>query len=91
MSDLDARFAQAQELSKSITDRPSNDQLRNIYGLYKQATLGDADASDAKRPGRLDMVGRAKYDAWAGKKGLGPDAAKQQYIALIEQLVGRAV
>jgi diazepam-binding inhibitor (GABA receptor modulator, acyl-CoA-binding protein) len=91
VSDLDAQFTAAQELSKSITERPSNDQLREIYGLYKQASLGDAETSGAKRPGRLDLVGRAKYDAWAGKKGLDSDTAKQQYVDLINGLAGRQV
>lgn len=91
MSDLDEQFTKAQELSKSITERPSNDQLLDIYGLYKQASLGDAETSGAKRPGRFDLVGRAKYDAWTGKKGLDSETAKQQYIDLIERLAGRQV
>ena len=39
------------------------------------------------RPGMLDVKGRAKYDAWAGRKGLGKDAAMQQYVALVDRLV----
>lgn len=89
MSDLDARFEQAQQDAKSITGRPSNDDLREIYGLYKQATVGDADAAGTKRPGRLDVVGRAKYDAWAAHKGTNDDTAKERYIAVIDRLLGR--
>ena len=31
-------------------------------------------------------VGKYKYDAWAALKGTAPDAAKQQYVELIEAL-----
>lgn len=37
-----------------------------IYALFKQATKGDVVGS---RPGMIDFVGRAKYDAWAALKG----------------------
>ena len=40
-----------------------------------------------KRPGMLDLTGRAKYDAWAGRKGLGREAAMQQYVAVVERLL----
>ena len=62
MSDLDAAFEQAQKDVKTLTERPSNDDLLALYSLFKQATDGDV---SGKRPGMLDMVGRAKYDAWA--------------------------
>ena len=32
------------------------------------------------------MVGRAKWDAWNGFKGVSSDDAMQQYIDLIESL-----
>ncbi len=89
MSDLDERFERMQQDAKSVSGRPSNDALREIYGLYKQATIGDADASGARRPGRLDVIGRAKYDAWAAQKGIPNAEAKERYIALIERLLSR--
>jgi len=88
MSDLDARFEQAQADVKTITNRPGNDDLRELYGLYKQATVGDASTSGAKRPGRLDMIGRAKYDAWTAKAGLAADDAKQGYVDVVARLLG---
>jgi acyl-CoA-binding protein len=53
--------------------------------LYKQATDGDA---SGKRPGFTDMIGRAKFDAWAEIKGTSKDDAMQQYVSLIEDLKG---
>ena len=63
--------------------KESKTLLLQIYALYKQATEGDV---QGKRPGMLDMVGRAKYDAWAGQQGKGAEAAMQEYIDLIESL-----
>ena len=36
--------------------------------------------------GGSDMVGRAKFDAWAEQKGTSNDEAMQAYIDLIESL-----
>jgi acyl-CoA-binding protein len=34
----------------------------------------------------MDMVGRAKWQAWDEIKGMSPDDAMQEYIDLIESL-----
>ena len=83
MSDLTATFEAAVANSKNLSERPENATLLQIYALYKQATQGD---NAEKKPGFGDMVGRAKWDAWAKLKGTPADDAKQQYIALIESL-----
>ena len=38
------------------------------------------------KPGMLDLKGKAKWEAWNGKKGMSQDAAKEAYIALVDQL-----
>jgi diazepam-binding inhibitor (GABA receptor modulating acyl-CoA-binding protein) len=81
---LEDDFRSAQERVKTLTTRPSNDTLLELYSLFKQATEGDV---QGKRPGMLDLKGRAKYDAWAGRKGLGREAAMQQYVSLVERLL----
>lgn len=85
MSDLQARFEAAVAGSKTLSERPDNDTLLDLYALYKQATVGDA---DGKRPGFADLIGRAKYDAWAAIKGTGREEAMQRYVALIDSLKG---
>ncbi|MGC4117829.1 MAG: acyl-CoA-binding protein [Myxococcales bacterium] len=77
-------FASAQERVKTLKARPSNDTLLELYSLYKQAQEGDV---QGKRPGMLDPKGRAKFDAWAARKGLAKDAAMRQYVALADRLV----
>lgn len=83
MSELKARFEAAVANSKTLSERPDNSTLLKLYALYKQATVGDV---EGKRPGFTDMVGRAKYDAWAAIKGTVGDDAMNQYIALVESL-----
>ena len=77
-------FSDAQERVKKLSKRPSNSELLDLYGLYKQATEGDATGS---RPGLLDPKGRAKFDAWTGRKGTSPADAKARYVALVAELV----
>lgn len=83
MSDLKQRFEQAVADSKQLPAKPDNDTLLKIYSLFKQASVGDVQGD---RPGMMDFVGRAKYDAWAGLKGKTSDQAMQAYIDLIESL-----
>jgi diazepam-binding inhibitor (GABA receptor modulating acyl-CoA-binding protein) len=85
MSDLPlpARFEDAQKRVKQLSKTPSNDDLLQLYALYKQATAGDVSGS---RPGMLDLKGRAKYDAWAKTKGTSKDAAMEKYVSLVDRL-----
>ncbi len=83
MPNLKATFEKAVADSKKLPEKPDNMTLLKIYSLYKQATEGDV---EGKRPGFTDMVGRAKYDAWAALKGKGADDAMQDYVDLIESL-----
>jgi diazepam-binding inhibitor (GABA receptor modulator, acyl-CoA-binding protein) len=83
MADLNASFEAAVANSKNLSERPDNATMLKLYALYKQASSGD---NTDKKPGFGDMVGRAKWDAWNGMKGTANDAAKQQYIDLVESL-----
>jgi len=83
MSDLDARFQQASVEVTQLSQAPDNLAKLKLYALYKQATVGDCTGD---RPGMLDFVGRAKYDAWKELAGTSKDEAKEKYIALVEEL-----
>lgn len=84
MADLEAQFKQAQQDVKTLTKRPGNADMLALYSLFKQGYKGDV---GGKRPGMLDMVGRAKYDAWNKLKGTGKDEAMKQYIAKVKSLL----
>jgi acyl-CoA-binding protein len=83
MTDLTTQFETAVANSKLLPAKPDNETLLKIYSLFKQATAGDVQGD---RPGMMDFVARAKYDAWAALKGKTTDQAKQTYIDLIASL-----
>lgn len=76
-------FESAVTRSRELSERPSNEDLLLMYGLYKQATEGD---NEEKRPGGFDFKAVAKYEAWIRQKGKLRDDAKREYIALVERL-----
>jgi diazepam-binding inhibitor (GABA receptor modulator, acyl-CoA-binding protein) len=82
-TDLKEIFEQAIADSKSLTDRPSNDTLLQLYSLYKQATDGDA-TEPPSNP--FDFVAKAKYETWAGLKGKTKETAMQEYADLVNKL-----
>ena len=83
MSDLAAKFEDAQKRVKELKKTPSNDDLLQLYAFYKQATAGDVTGS---RPGMLDVKGRAKFDAWTKTNGMSKDDAMTKYVALVDRL-----
>jgi len=83
MTEINSSFEQAGSAAKSLPSKPDNDTLLQLYALYKQGSSGDV-AGD--KPGFFDFVATAKYEAWERFKGLSQDAAKQQYIDLVQKL-----
>lgn len=75
-------FEEAQGRAKQLPPQ-SNEILLELYSLYKQATTGDV---SGKKPGMLDIKARAKYEAWAKKKGISKEKAMESYIQLVDQL-----
>lgn len=84
MSSLKEQFDAAVSRSQSLTRRPSNEELLQLYAFYKQATEGDV---AGERPGGFDFKAIAKYDAWEEIKGKNADTAMQDYVQLVERLV----
>lgn len=80
---LQEDFEQAAKDATELPERPSQDNLLKLYGLYKQGSEGDATGD---RPSMMDLKGRAKFDAWAKNKNTDQDAAKQSYIDLVTEL-----
>jgi diazepam-binding inhibitor (GABA receptor modulator, acyl-CoA-binding protein) len=80
---LQEQFDKAVERSKQLTKRPSNEELLNLYGLFKQATEGDA---TGERPGGFDFKAIAKFDAWKSLSGKSREQAMNEYITLVDTL-----
>ncbi len=77
-------FDQAVARARTLPEQ-SDDTLLRLYSLYKQATLGDVSGEE---PGMFDFVGRAKYDAWVGRRGTAREQAMREYVALVRSLAG---
>lgn len=83
MGDLQQRFEAAQSAAKCLREKPDNETLLELYSYFKQATEGDVSAD---RPSAFDFVARAKYDAWAARKGMSREIAMRGYVKLVEHL-----
>ena len=58
--DLQKQFEDAVAGSKSLSEKPSNEVLLQLYSLYKQSTEGDV--TEDKAPANpFDFVNKAKY------------------------------
>lgn len=84
--ELVQQFEDAVASSKSLSERPSNDTLLQLYSLYKQASEGDVNVEPPSNP--FDFVAKAKYEAWEALKGTSKEKAMQDYIDLINKLRG---
>jgi acyl-CoA-binding protein len=80
--DLKEQFEASIEKATRLPNQ-SNETLLQLYGLYKQATVGDVEGD---RPSGFDFRGAAKYDAWEKRRGMSSDEAMQAYIDLVDQL-----
>ncbi|XP_009802315.1 acyl-CoA-binding protein [Nicotiana tabacum] len=76
-------FEEHAELAKTLPESTSNENKLILYGLYKQATVGNVDTS---RPGMFNMRDRAKWDAWKAVEGKSKDEAMNDYITKVKQL-----
>lgn len=84
--ELTTSFEKAVADSKTLSERPSNETLLQLYSLYKQATEGDVNVDAPANP--FDFVSRAKYEAWSSLQGKSKEEAMQEYVQLINKLKG---
>ena len=81
-----AKFEQAQQLIKTLTERPSNEELLDLYALFKQATEGD---NNSKEPGMWDLKEKFKWKQWESKKGMTAEQAMTAYSTLVDELLNK--
>eukprot|EP00461_Guttulinopsis_vulgaris_P010231 UN10305 len=79
-------FAAAAEKAKTLPATTTNEEKLKLYGLYKQATVGDINID---QPWAVQVEARAKWDAWAANKGMSKEEAEQKYIAVVDELVAK--
>uniref|UniRef100_A0AAX7T5D4 Acyl-CoA-binding protein n=1 Tax=Astatotilapia calliptera TaxID=8154 RepID=A0AAX7T5D4_ASTCA len=79
----DTKFDEAAAEVKQLKAKPTDEEMLQIYSLFKQATVGDVNTA---RPGMFDFTGKAKWDAWEKQKGKSNENAMNEYISLVEEL-----
>lgn len=77
-------FLEAAENVKKLTERPSDEELLDLYGWFKQASVGDV---NTERPGMFDFKGKYKWDNWNSRKGTSKEDAEKAYIELVNTLM----
>ncbi|XP_055912784.1 acyl-CoA-binding protein [Eupeodes corollae] len=78
------QFDKAAEDVKNLKTSPSDNDLLELYSLYKQATVGDCNTD---KPGFLDFKGKAKWEAWNKIKGKSSDDAQKEYVDKVNALI----
>jgi acyl-CoA-binding protein len=84
--DLQQQFEAAVANSKTLSEKPSNEILLQLYSLYKQATEGDVNVPPPEN--FFDIAGKAKHEAWTGQQGKAKEQAMEEYVKLVDQLKG---
>ncbi|XP_062986397.1 enoyl-CoA delta isomerase 2-like isoform X1 [Elgaria multicarinata webbii] len=77
-------FEKAKDKLKLLKEDPGNEVKLKLYALFKQATQGPC---NTPKPGMLDFINKAKWDAWKSLDTLPQDSARQKYIELVSSLV----
>ena len=82
MADLKQDFEAMIEAVKNgtVDFQPSNPQKLKLYAFFKQATIGDV---KGESPSMVQMVERAKWQAWNAIKGMDSNKAMESYIKVI--------
>ena len=81
--ELQQEFDQTVEKAQSLPQKPTSEELLKMYGLFKQATVGD---NNEDKPGGFDFKAAAKHSAWEKEKGKTTEGAMQEYIDYVNGL-----
>lgn len=82
-SEIQIAFDAVSSAVRASSAALSNEQMLELYGLFKQATHGDVTTS---RPGMFDPRGRAKWDAWKARSGMTREDAMVTYIRVARDM-----
>lgn len=80
---MEQSFAKAADAVTKLPYTPDTETLLELYGYYKQATVGD---NQTNKPSWFDMKATAKWHAWMKLYGMPSKVAMAKYIALANRL-----
>ncbi len=79
-------FNKAQRDIRQLLARPTDEELLLIYGLFKQATIGDNYHS---KPSPVWFKEKRKWEERKDKRYKPKKTAKQEYITAVEFLIDK--
>ena len=79
---LRRRFERAQKSVWRLSSKPSDEELLELYALFKQATEGDCEG----RP-KGGLKERAKWKAWNSISGTSESDAMERYCGIVDSLM----
>ncbi|OUC49893.1 regulator of condensation [Trichinella nativa] len=85
-ADLVKEFEEVAEQVRRLKSRPTDNELLELYALYKQSTVGDA---SEEKPGVFDFKGKSKWDVWRKRKGMSKNDAMKEYIKMTKQIINK--
>ena len=82
--EIEINFLKAAEDIKKSNKKCEDNILLELYGYYKQGTIGDCNTAC---PSLWQIVEKAKWDSWNNHKGLKKKHAQKKYIKLVEKIM----
>ena len=75
-------FKKAVESVNNLSIKPSDEELLQLYGNYKQGTVGDINID---KPSFYMFKDVSKWTAWNNMKGVSKLQAQVNYIKIVEE------
>jgi diazepam-binding inhibitor (GABA receptor modulating acyl-CoA-binding protein) len=77
-------FINATTIVKNLAHEPTRTEKGKLYGLYKQATIGNI---NIEKPSILNLFANEKWNYWNNYKNIEKDEAEIQYIMAVNDLI----
>jgi diazepam-binding inhibitor (GABA receptor modulating acyl-CoA-binding protein) len=81
---LNEKFLESVDKVVNLKQKPDDDELLILYGLYKQSIYGTC---NIEKPDFYKFTERKKYDAWNSLENMDSEDAKKQYIREVKLLI----
>ena len=78
------QFLTAAETVKKLSQTPTDEELLDLYGFYKQATVGDV---NIPKPNFINLKESKKWEKWNIHKGLSKFHAEVGYVVYVNRLI----
>lgn len=85
MSEIEKDFLYHANTMKNSNFTLEQDDMRILYGLYKQSTVGDCNIQEPNLI--LDYIGNSKWHAWNKCKNMEKEKAMKLYILKTKKLL----